>query len=92
MTEHIIIATSPPDPVLIVQVARRFEALYGDHGPHVLRLVNDMADLIEGKTIQSDSQCQDVTQSPRGEIRCILPAGHDEDPLSLHTIDFESNN
>lgn len=47
--ERLIVAASSPDPVLIVAAARRFEALYGDHGPHVLRLVNDLADLVEAE-------------------------------------------
>jgi len=37
----------------------------------------------------SDDRCEDRTKSPRGVLRCILPYGHDVDPLSMHQIDFD---
>lgn len=52
---------------------------------------DDVPDLIaEVVRLQKQEQrlrCPDLTQSPRGWFRCVLPAGHDRDPLSLHTID-----
>jgi len=32
-------------------------------------------------------QCADLTNAPRGQLRCVLPLGHDEDPRSLHWVD-----
>lgn len=32
-------------------------------------------------------RCQDFTRKPRGWFQCVLPKGHDTDPLSLHQID-----
>lgn len=34
------------------------------------------------------SRCANLTRYPRGWLRCVLPAGHDVDPLSLHQIDW----
>ena len=35
------------------------------------------------------TRCTDLTRSPRGSLRCVLDQGHDVDPLSMHTIDFD---
>lgn len=35
----------------------------------------------------NDAQCPDLTSSPRGSLRCVLLAGHESDPLSLHHVD-----
>lgn len=32
-------------------------------------------------------QCSDLTKAPRGNLRCVLPLGHEVDPRSLHWVD-----
>lgn len=34
------------------------------------------------------NRCPDLTQSPKGFLQCVLDAGHDENPLSMHHIDI----
>jgi hypothetical protein len=88
------VAAHEAEATIHERVAEELITLADEKRREAQRLRNQNAALLatarqHGYPEAEDARCGDLTPSPRGPLRCILPAGHEVDPLSLHQIDLD---